>query len=58
MDAGNALENIPNGSPLFIYGQEAYAGQRNGQHVSVGTHVHCNRKENNDEYKFNCKRII
>ncbi|KAA8780408.1 MULTISPECIES: hypothetical protein [Lactobacillus] len=43
MDAGNALENIPNGSPLFIYGQEAYAGQRNGQHVSVGTHVHCNR---------------
>ena len=43
MDAGNGLENIPSGSPLFIYGQEAYAGQRNGQHVSVGTHVHCNR---------------
>ncbi len=43
MDAGNGLENIPSGSPLFIYGQEAYAGQRNGQNVSVGTHVHCNR---------------
>lgn len=43
MDAGNGLQNIQEGSPLFLYGQSAYAGQRNGQHVSVGTHVHCNR---------------
>ena len=43
MDGNNGTESIPNGSIISIFGVWAYRGQTNGQKVSVGTHVHCNR---------------
>lgn len=41
MDNANGESDIPDGT--YITPRKQWAGQNSGDHVSVGTHVHCNR---------------
>lgn len=43
MDNMNDESNMKNGAPMDNLTRKTYTGQKDGQKVAVGTHVHCNR---------------
>lgn len=53
MDNMNGESAVPNGSPMDGLTRKSYQGQKDGQKVAVGTHVHCNRfNGTNADHKY------